>query len=170
MGSPTSRRSRTGFGGRNDREVRGVKTLLEGRAQNVLIEQGGSFVIIGERISPSGRERLAASLADGDMSLVRRDAIAQVEAGARVIDVNVSAAEIDEARVLPLAVEAVAEVVDVPICIDSTDLKALAEALHRSPGRPLVNSVTGEKASLESVLLLVRDRQCPVIGLCMAQS
>lgn len=144
-----------------------MRTLLEGRAQNVSMEQGGSFVLIGERINPSRRERLAASLAEGDMSLVRREAMAQVEAGAQVIDVNVSAVGINEARVLPLAVEAVAEVVDVPICIDSTDLEALTEALDRCPGRPLVNSVTGETASLESVLPLVRDRQCAVIGLCM---
>jgi 5-methyltetrahydrofolate--homocysteine methyltransferase len=144
-----------------------MKTLLQGRSEQMLIEDGGPFVVIGERINPSGRQGLAASLAEGDMSLVRRDAVAQLEAGAQVIDVNVSAAGVDEARVLPLAVEAVAEVVDVPICIDSTDLKGLAEALDRCPGRPLVNSVTGERASMDSVLPLVRGRQCAVIGLCM---
>jgi 5-methyltetrahydrofolate--homocysteine methyltransferase len=144
-----------------------VRTVLEGRAQSVFIERGGPFVVIGERINPSGRDRLAASLAGDDMSLIQMEAMAQVEAGAQVIDVNVSAVGIDEARVLPMAVEALAEVVEVPLCVDSTDVRALRKALERCPGRPLVNSVTGEKACLESVLPLVADRRCPVIGLCM---
>jgi len=133
----------------------------------VTVDTGGPFVIIGERINPSGRRRLAASLAQGDMSLVRQEALAQVEAGAQIIDINVSAMDVDEERVLPLAVETVAEAVDLPICIDTANHEALAAALAVCPGKPLVNSVTGEEASLDVVLPLVKRYGCAVIGLCM---
>lgn len=144
-----------------------MRTLLEGAGTKVTIDTEGRFVIIGERINPSGRRRLAQSLAQGDMSLVRQEALAQVEAGAQVIDVNVSVVDVDEERTLPLAVETVVEAVDVPICIDTANHKALAEALALCPGKPLVNSVTGEEASLESVLPFVKEYGCAVIGLCM---
>jgi len=101
------------------------------------------------------------------MSLVRRETLAQVKASAQVIDVNVSAVDVDEERLLPLAVQTVAEAVDVPICIDTANHRALRTALAVCPGKPLVNSVTGEKASLEAVLPLVKERGCAVIGLCM---
>ncbi len=144
-----------------------MRTLLEGTARKVTIASEGPFVIIGERINPSGRRRLAESLAQADMSLVHREAVAQVEAGAHIIDVNVGAVDVDEERILPLAVQTVAEAVDVPTCIDTANPKALAAALAVSPGKPLVNSVTGEKRSLEAVLPLVREHSCAVIGLCM---
>jgi 5-methyltetrahydrofolate--homocysteine methyltransferase len=151
-------------------EVRGcehMRTVLKGTAAEVLVSDQDRLVVIGERINPSGRARLAASLARGDMSLVRTEALAQAQAGAHVVDVNVSAADVDEKRILPLAVQTVAEVVDAPICIDTADPEALQAALSVCPGRPLVNSVTGEEASLEAVLPLVKDRGCAVIGLCM---
>lgn len=144
-----------------------MRTLLEGAARKVTIDSEGPFIIIGERINPSGRKRLAQALAQGDMSLVRLEALAQVEGGAEVIDVNVSAVDVDEERVLPLAVQTVAEAVDVPICIDTANLKALRAALAVCPGKSLVNSVTGEEASLEVVLPLVKKHGCAVIGLCM---
>ncbi len=144
-----------------------VRTVLEGLGERVAIDSDGPFVLIGERINPSGRQSLAELVARGDMSLVRQDALTQVEAGAQVIDVNVSTADVDEARMLPLAVKEVAGVVGVPICIDTSDHRALAAALDSCPGRPLVNSVTGEKASLQAVLPLVRDHRCAVVGLCI---
>ena len=144
-----------------------MRTLLEGAARKVTIDSEGPFVIIGERINPGARKRLAESLAQGDMSLVRHEALAQVEAGAQIIDVNVSAVDVDEERTLPMAVQAVAEVVDVPICVDTAHHNALAAALAVCPGKPLVNSVTGEEASLEAVLRLVKERGCAAIGLCM---
>jgi 5-methyltetrahydrofolate--homocysteine methyltransferase len=144
-----------------------VRTVLEGAGETVAIDSGGPFVVIGERINPSGRELLAELLVKGDMSLVREEALAQSAAGAQVIDVNVSALDVDEKRILPMAVKEVAGIVDVPICIDTSHHRALAAALDVCPGRPLVNSVTGEKASLEVVLPLVKDRDCAVVGLCI---
>ena len=144
-----------------------TETRLEGTQAHVTIGPRRPFVLIGERINPSGKKRLATSLAQGDLSLVREEALAQAQAGAQVIDVNVAAEGVDELTLLPLAVQAAAEVVTMPICIDTTDAKALAAALAVCPGRPLVNSVTGEDASLERVLPLVRERGCAVIGLCM---
>lgn len=144
-----------------------METRLEGTQEDPVIGPQRPFVLIGERINPSGRKRLAASLAQGDLSLVREEALAQAEAGAHVVDVNVAAEGVDEQTLLSLAVQAVAEAVAVPICIDTADFEALAAALAVCPGRPLVNSVTGEDASLERVLPLVREHRCAVIGLCM---
>lgn len=144
-----------------------MRTLLEGVGQTVAIDAQGPFVIIGERINPSGRTRLAESLAQADMSLLRREALAQVQAGAHVIDVNVSTLDVDEEKILPLAVQTVAQAVDIPICIDTVNYEALAAALAICPGKPVVNSVTGEKASLDTVLPLVREHSCAVVGLCM---
>jgi 5-methyltetrahydrofolate--homocysteine methyltransferase len=125
------------------------------------------LILIGERINPSGRKKLAESLARGDMSMVREEAMAQVDAGAHAIDVNASAAEVDEVQILPQAVQAVAEVVSVPIVIDTSNHEALAAALEICPGKPLVNSVTGEDSSLTAVLPLVKEHGCAVIGLCI---
>lgn len=144
-----------------------MRTQLEGVEKKVIIDHDDSLVIIGERINPSGRRRLAQALARGDMSLVRTEAVAQVEAGAHVIDVNVAADDVEEETILPLAVQTVADTVDVPICIDTADSKALAVALAVCPGRPLVNSVTGERTSLQAVLPLVKERGCAVVGLCI---
>jgi len=151
--------------GANEEQV--VRTVLRGATTKVTIDSAGSFVVIGEGINPSGRRRLVESLVQGDVSLVRKEALTQVEAGAQIIDVNVSAVGVDEERILPLAVRTVAETVDVPVSIDTTNHEALTAALAVCPGKPLVNSVTGEEASLEAVLPLVKEYGCSVIGLCM---
>jgi len=124
-------------------------------------------VLIGERINPTGKKRLAEALRAGDLSVVREEALAQVAAGADILDVNVGATGVEEVAMLPLVVKAVAEVVDVPLCIDSRKAEALKAALAVCPGRPIVNSVTGEEASLQAVLPLVRERGLPVIGLTL---
>jgi 5-methyltetrahydrofolate--homocysteine methyltransferase len=144
-----------------------VDTILEGSEEQVLIGPQRPFVLIGERINPSGKQRFASSLSRGDLSLLGDEALAQAESGAHVIDVNVAAEGVDEPVVLPLAVQAVSKLVTIPICIDTANAEALAAALKVCPGKPLVNSVTGEDASLEKVLPLVRERGCAVIGLCM---
>lgn len=133
----------------------------------MIIERGQPTVIIGERINPTGRKKLAEALGNEDMDYVQRQAVKQVEDGALVIDVNVGAAGIDEEKLLPMAVQAVAEVVEVPLCIDSTHPKALPAALKVCPGRPIVNSVNGEEASLERVLPLIKEHGVAVIGLTM---
>ena len=106
-----------------------VQTRLDGAGQTVLVGGQGPLVVIGERINPSGRKHLAAALAAGDMVLVRQEAIAQAEAGAAVIDVNVGAVGVNEDETLPLAVRTVADAVDVPVCIDTSHHPALAAAL-----------------------------------------
>lgn len=143
--------------------------LRSGSGREVIISPERPTVIIGERINPSGggRKKLTAALADMDMELVKSEAIRQVEAGAGVIDVNVQAADIlgREPETLTAAVEAVASVADVPISIDTNDRQALPAALKACPGRPLINSVTGEEESLMSVLPLVAEYKACVIGM-----
>jgi 5-methyltetrahydrofolate--homocysteine methyltransferase len=144
-----------------------METILQGKTSTVRIGPGLPTAIIGERINPTGKKALVEALLAGDMSLVQELARAQVEAGAAVLDVNVGAAGIDEAALLPRAIEAVFDVVDVPICIDTPDVGALAAALPTCPGKPLVNSVNGEEAKLEAVLPLVAEHSAAVIGLLM---
>jgi 5-methyltetrahydrofolate--homocysteine methyltransferase len=140
--------------------------------KEVVIGDGLPTAILGERINPTGKEKLAAALVTGDLEAVRQEALAQVEAGADILDVNVGAAGVNEVELLPKALRLVLETVDVPVAIDTADGKALAAALglHKEvnpEGRPLVNSVNGEEASLARVLPLVAEYGAAVIGLCM---
>lgn len=149
-----------------------METVLVASGKKVVIGGDRPTVIIGERINPTGKKKLSAALAEGDLSVVHREALAQVEAGADVLDVNVGAAGVDEVDLLPRAVKLVMETVDVPICIDTADVRAMAAALavHKAlapEGKPLINSVNGEEERLESVLPLVAEFGAAVIGLCM---
>jgi 5-methyltetrahydrofolate--homocysteine methyltransferase len=149
-----------------------MDTVLNGTGKEVVISRDRPTAIIGERINPTGKKRLAAALTAGDLSLVTEEAIKQVRAGAHILDVNVGAAGVDEVDLLPRAVRLVLETVDVPLCIDSPNTKALdaALAVHRElnpDGRPLINSVNGEEKRLTRVLPLVVKYEAAVIGLCM---
>ncbi|HHS96287.1 MAG TPA: pterin-binding protein [Chloroflexi bacterium] len=149
-----------------------METVLKSAQKTVVIGPEKPTVLIGERINPTGKKRLAAALAAGDLEIVRKEAVAQVEAGADVLDINVGAAGVDEVEILPRAVRAVMEVVDVPVCIDTANVDALRAALevHRElapEGKPLINSVNGEEARLEAVLPLVAEYGAAVIGLTM---
>ena len=149
-----------------------MDTILKGTGKKVVIGADRPTVILGERINPTGKKRLAAALVAGDLEVVRHEALAQVEAGAHILDVNVGAAGVDEEDLLPKAVKLVLETVDTPICIDTPNGEALAAALamHKElnpDGKPLVNSVNGEEASLARVLPLVAEYGTAVIGLCM---
>jgi len=149
-----------------------MDTVLRSARKTVVIGPDRPTVLIGERINPTGKKRLAAALAEGNLDIVSQEAEAQVEAGADVLDVNVGAAGIDEVDLLPKAVKLVAETVDVPLCVDSANPNALraALALYREvipDGKPLVNSVNGEAASMERVLPLVAEFHTAVIGLAM---
>lgn len=145
-----------------------METFLSGRSLPTVISPDTPTVIIGERINPTGKKKLAEALRAGDMELVRQLANTQKEQGAQVIDVNVGAAGVDEEQMLPLAVETAASAAGLPICIDSTHEKALPAALQVVGGRPLINSVTGEEASLARVLPLVKEFNTAVIGLTMS--
>ena len=149
-----------------------METVLKGTGKRVVVGDGRPTVILGERINPTGKKKLAAALVAGDLEIVRQEALEQVEAGADVLDVNVGAAGVDEVDLLPRAAQLVLETVDVPICIDTPNVEALAAALARHKelnpdGRPLVNSVNGEESSLQRVLPLVAEYGAVVIGLCM---
>ncbi|MGI6210000.1 MAG: dihydropteroate synthase [Anaerolineae bacterium] len=147
-----------------------METRLVGRSTEVVIAPDRPTVLIGERINPTGKKRLAAAMVAGDLALIRRYAREQVEAGADVIDVNVGAAGVNEDVFLAEAVQAVAEEVDVPIAVDSTRPKALEAALKVAPGRPLVNSINGEERSLSEILPLVAEFKLPTVALCMDDS
>lgn len=113
-----------------------MKTILRSAKKTVTIEQGQPTVIIGERINPTGRKKLAEALLNEDMDYVRREALQQVEDGADVIDVNVGVAGGNEEKLLPMVVKVVTEAVDCPICIDSPHPKALPLALGIRPAAP----------------------------------
>jgi 5-methyltetrahydrofolate--homocysteine methyltransferase len=149
-----------------------METVLKRTGKEVVISNQRPTVIIGERINPTGKKRLSAALVAGDLSIVEQEALAQIEAGADVLDVNVGAAGVDELDLLPKAVKLVIETVDVPICIDTADTEAMEAALklHKEldpEARPLINSVNGEEERLEAVLPLVAEYGAAVIGLCM---
>ncbi len=143
-----------------------METRVASSAKEVIIGDSQPTVLIGERINPSANKRLAEALKTGDIEeIVRKEAISQVEAGADMIDVNVSTFGVDEAAFLPRAVKIAMEAVDVPLCIDSANPEALEAALRVYKGKPLVNSVSGEKHSLEKVLPLVKEYGAAVVGL-----
>jgi 5-methyltetrahydrofolate--homocysteine methyltransferase len=142
-----------------------METLLTSPTEEVRIGPDHPFVIIGERINPTGRKRLAAEMAAGNYDRVRKDALAQVAAGAHVLDVNAGIPLADEPAILAEAIRIVQSVVDVPLSIDSSIVKALEAGLAAYQGKPLVNSVTGEEERLEVVLPLVAQYKAAVIGI-----
>ena len=141
-----------------------METILRSPAREVRIGPARPFVIIGERINPTNRARLAAEMAVSDFSRVRAEAVAQVQAGAHVLDVNAGIPLADEPAILAEAIRVIQEAVDVPLCIDSSVVKALEAGLAAYRGKPLVNSVTGESDRLEAVLPLVKKYGAAVIG------
>lgn len=144
-----------------------MDTLIKGNGREHTISTGGPVTIIGEKINPTGRKKLAQALRDLDLEYVRDLARLQAAAGADLLDVNVGVPGLDDVDLLPLVVQVVCATVDLPLCIDTANPAALAAALRVAPGKPLVNSVNGEEASLGSILPLVKDRGAAVIGLTM---
>jgi len=144
-----------------------METIVKSETKEVIISIDKPFVVIGEKINPTGRKRLAAALKEGNFDYVRELARKQVDAGADILDVNVGVPGVDEEELLPIVAKIVSETVDVPLCLDSANRDALAAALKVLPGRPLINSVNGEEASLEAVLPVIKEYGVPVIGLVM---
>jgi len=142
-----------------------METRISSAAREVIIGDGRPTVLIGERINPTGKKKLAEALKEGNLGVVCNEALAQVDAGADVLDVNVCATGVDEVTLLPEVVKAVMDTVDVPLCLDSTNIKALESALKVYRGKPIINSVTGEEGSLAKVLPVVREYGAAVIGL-----
>jgi 5-methyltetrahydrofolate--homocysteine methyltransferase len=142
-----------------------VDTVLSSRGREIVVSIDRPFVIIGERINPTGRKVLAAEMKEGRMDRVRADAIAQVAAGAHMLDINAGIPQLDEAALLVAAIKAVSEVTDVPICIDSSIIEALEAGLAAYEGKALVNSVTAEEERMERILPLVKKHGAAVIGM-----
>ncbi len=141
-----------------------METVLTSPTRQVRIGPERPFVMIGERINPTNRNRLAAEMAAGNFDRVRADALAQVAAGAHVLDVNAGIPLADEPAILAEAIRVLQSIVDVPLSIDSSIVAALEAGLAAYQGKPLVNSVTGEEERLEKVLPLVKKHGAAVIG------
>lgn len=149
-----------------------TRTIVESRTRTAIIGFDQPFCVIGERINPTGRKKLAAELEAGDFSTVEEDALAQVAAGAGVLDVNAGVVynsnpnpNETEPPLMVKIIELVQGLVDVPLCIDSSVPGALEAGLQVCEGRPLLNSVTGEEERLEKILPLVRKYNVPVVAI-----
>jgi len=140
-------------------------TVLSSRTREVVIGFDRPFCVIGERINPTGRKRLAAEMAAGDYSTVQSDALAQVEAGAHMLDVNAGIPLADEPAILAESIKLVQSLVDVPLSIDSSIVEALERGLEVYQGKALVNSVTGEEERLEAVLPLIKKYGAAVVAI-----
>ena len=138
-----------------------TETVVSSASKELVIGFDRPFVIIGERINPTGRKIMAEEMKNGDYSRVQSDALAQVEAGAHMLDVNAGIPLADEPRILAEAVQLVQSLTDVPLSIDSSIIDALEAGLSVYQGKALVNSVTGEDESLERVLPLVKKHAPP---------
>jgi 5-methyltetrahydrofolate--homocysteine methyltransferase len=146
-----------------------MHTILKSNTREVIIGADRPFVIIGEKLNPTGLKKLGQALVEQNFDYVKQLAQRQVAWGAEVLDVNVGHPQIDEVAIMPKVVEAVLSVVDVPLCIDSNEPKILEAGLKLAPGKPLVNSVNGEEKQLATVLPIVRDRGAAVIGLTIGE-
>ena len=142
-----------------------TRTLLSSDRQEIVIGFDSPFCVIGERINPTGRILLAAEMTAGDYSRVIADAVAQVEAGATMLDVNAGIPMADEPAILAKAIKLVQDAVDVPLAIDSSIVAALESGLSVYKGKALVNSVTGEEERLETVLPLVKRYNAAVVAI-----
>jgi 5-methyltetrahydrofolate--homocysteine methyltransferase len=140
-------------------------TVISSATREVVIGFERPFCLIGERINPTGRKLLAAEMAAGDFSRVKADAIAQVEAGAHMLDVNAGIPMADEPRILADTIQLVQSLTDVPLSIDSSIVAALEAGLQVYKGKALLNSVTGEEERLESVLPLVKKYGAAVVAI-----
>jgi 5-methyltetrahydrofolate--homocysteine methyltransferase len=141
-----------------------METRLSIKGRVITISPDHPFTIIGERINPTRRKKLAETMSQGDFSVVQEDARKQVEAGAHVLDVNAGIPGGDEPILLSGAVKAVMEIVDVPLCIDTANPDALKAALEVYPGKALINSTTAEESMMSRVFPLAKKHDAAVIG------
>jgi 5-methyltetrahydrofolate--homocysteine methyltransferase len=142
-----------------------TETVVSSATTEVVIGFDRPFVIIGERINPTGRKALAEEMKAGDLSRVEADAVAQVAAGAQILDINAGIPLADEPGILAAAIKRVQSVTEVPLCIDSSVVEALEAGLTAYKGKALLNSVTGEEERLERVLPLVKRYGAAVVAI-----
>ena len=156
----------------NTCEVKMARTIIESKSKTAIIGFDEPFCVIGERINPTGRKKLASELEAGNFTTVQSDALAQVEAGANILDINAGVVynsnpnpnETEPPLMVDL-INLVQNLTDVPLCIDSSVPAALEAGLEAAEGRPLLNSVTGEEDRLEFVLPLVKKYNVPVVAI-----
>ena len=142
-----------------------TKTVVSSATKEVVIGFDQPFVMIGERINPTGRKLIAEEMSKGDFSRVEQDTLAQVAAGAQMLDVNAGIPLADEPKILAETIKLVQSLTDVPLSIDSSIVAALQAGLEVYQGKALLNSVTGEEESLEAVLPLVKKYRCAVVAI-----
>ncbi len=144
-----------------------MKTILKGKSTEVIIDTEGPVVIIGESINPTRRKKLVETLSQNNFEFAVQLAKSQIKDGADILDVNVGFPGVDDAFLLPATVKAIQQEVDIPLCIDSPNPKAIETALKAMEGKCLINSVNGEQKSMEAILPMAKEHGAAVIGLVM---
>ncbi len=142
-----------------------TRTVLSSHSKEIAIGFNEPFVMIGERINPTGRKILAEEMKNGDFTRVEMDTLAQLAAGAQMLDINAGIPLADEPKILADTIKLVQSITDVPLSIDSSIVAALEAGLEVYQGRALVNSVTGEEDRLEVVLPLIKKYNCAVVAI-----
>ena len=145
------------------------RTAVSSGAETIELKRGEGL-IVGERINPTGKKRLKEAYLKGDSAYILREAVTQIDAGAKILDINCGVPGIDETALLAATVETVQSVTVAPVQIDTADAKALENALRRVNGKSLVNSVNGKQASMDSVFPLVKRYGGTVVALCLDES
>jgi len=141
------------------------QTIISSKTKEIIIGPDQPFVIIGERINPTNRKLLAEEMKAGNLERVQQDAMSQINAGAQILDVNAGVPLADEPKILADSIKLIQRISDVTLCIDSSIVEALKCGLEAYQGKALLNSVTGEEERLETVLPLVKQFGCAVIGI-----
>ena len=142
-----------------------TRTVLSSATKEIVIGFDAPFCVIGERINPTGRKLLAEEMANGNYDRVQSDAIAQIEAGATMLDVNAGIPLANEPKILAESIQLIQSFTDIPLSIDSSIVEALEAGLAVYQGKALVNSVTGEEERLEVVLPLVKKYGAAVVAI-----
>ena len=155
-----------------DVQLRSVETLGRLSCREHIVEIGGNTLpkMIGERINPTARKKLAQGLRDGDLAMIEKEAELQEEAGAHILDVNVGTHGIDEVQVMADVLTLLQQSISIPLCLDSTKPDVLERALKQYQGKALINSVNGEQASLENILPLAKRYGAAVVGLTLDEN
>lgn len=142
-----------------------METTASSKTKTVVIGPDRPMVLIGERMNPTGKKRMSNALREGNLELLQQEALAQVQAGARILDVNVGIIEADEDKLMREAIRLVAAATDVPLCIDSSRPETLQAGLEVYEGKALVNSVNGQEERMNTILPLVKKYGAAVIAL-----
>jgi 5-methyltetrahydrofolate--homocysteine methyltransferase len=144
-----------------------MKTILNGKTKEVVIDTDGPVIIIGESINPTRRKKLVSTLQEYNFEYIFELAESQISAGADILDVNVGFPGVDDVKLLPETIRRLQERFDIPLCLDSPNPRAIEAALKAAAGKCLINSVNGEEASLKNLLPLAKEYGAAIIGLCM---